>query len=485
MQHVLLLSLAAIVTGNASIQMPERESLSATLSEVTELLEKKPADGSNLLSFFVADVNEKMNKLAENVRYVESLTEMISEKESKISSILQMANSRSIENLADRLESTLDREVELRRLEGEERRKQDELLERKLSKIPESNDLDVKEDVIEVTLANLAERLDTDVILSESEAQMKEWILSIVQEEVNLYKKSIFDMASRVDTSNTSRNIENHATKKTECASVTKIVQSVQQALNDNAQDGIGILDQAQGASIVDWLTSETYSPFSIPSRTLGSVWWNKLIPQDWERMLPNGWENWEVGIPTYAYHSLSFLDGEIAPPEAVLQKNTLPGSCWPMAGSSGQITFKLANPVVVESVSIDHVSWNITPEGSHVSAPKRLKIIGYPSCDESESNCGAVGFDLSDPINIADVEYNFEGPTVQTFESEYAKAMASVPTPSFETEETEPGSCSMQTACSRPPRIGVAAVEVKVLENWGNPDFTCFYRIRVHGDTM
>jgi len=482
-QYLLLLSIAAIVTGNATIEMPPRESVSATLSEVTELLEQgKIADGSKLPLTFLSDINERMTELADSLRYLETLTQRMLEKESKINSILQIANTRSMDNLADRLEQTLHSEVKLRRLEIKEQRRQQELLERKQSESSVSLD-PVKDDAIEISSINLAERLDTNAVMGESETQMKEWILTIIQEEIGLYKKSIFDMVSRVDTSR-SNNIDRHATKETDCATATNIIQQVQQALNDNAQDGIGTLDQAQGASVVNWLTSETYSPFSMPSRTFGSVWWNKFIPQDWERILPNGWENWEVGIPPYAYHSLSFLSGDIAPPEAVLQKNTLPGSCWPMAGSSGQITLKLANPVVVESVSIDHVSSNIIPEGTHDSAPRRLKITGYPSCDELESECRAIGFDLSDPINIADVEYNIKGPSVQTFESEYAKAIASVPTPSFKTEDTEPGSCSMQTSCSTPSRIGVAAIEVKVLENWGNPDFTCLYRLRVHGDT-
>ena len=176
-------------------------------------------------------------------------------------------------------------------------------------------------------------------------------------------------------------------------------------------------------------------------------------------------------------------MSGDLAPPEAVLQKNTLPGSCWPMEGSIGQITLKLAYPVVVESVSIDHISSNIIREGKYNSAPKHLKIIGYPACDELESNCGAAGFDLIDPIDIADIDYDAEGPSVQTFESQYAKAMASIPTPAFDVDDTEPGSCALQTSCSMPPRISVVAIEVKVLENWGNPDFTCLYRLRVHGD--
>ena len=121
-------------------------------------------------------------------------------------------------------------------------------------------------------------------------------------------------------------------------------------------------------------------------------------------------------------------MSGSVPPPEAVLQKNTLPGSCWPMEGSSGQIVLKLAYPVVVESVSVDHASAAILPEGKHNSAPKTLKIVGYPTCDEGDANCGALGFDTTDPIEIADIEYDAQGPSIQTFESHYAEAMASLP---------------------------------------------------------
>jgi SUN domain-containing protein 1/2 len=185
-----------------------------------------------------------------------------------------------------------------------------------------------------------------------------------------------------------------------------------------------------------------------------------------------------------FLHYCQGFLSGKVAPPEAVLQKNTFPGSCWPMEGSSGQIVLKLAYPVVVESVSVDHISSDIVPEGKHNSAPKRLKVIGYPSCDESEPNCSAVGSDLNDPVRIADIEYNVEGPSVQTFESHYAKAIASIPTPAFDADNhLESGSCSSQVSCTAPPKVSIAAIEVKVLSNWGNPDFTCLYRLRVHGE--
>ena len=168
------------------------------------------------------------------------------------------------------------------------------------------------------------------------------------------------------------------------------------------------------------------------------------------------------------------------------------------MKGSTGEVALKLAYPIVVESVSVDHVSSKIVKDGKTDSAPKRMKVIGYPPCADS-SICPAVGFNISDPVDIAEIHYDVDGPSVQNFDSHYKKAIANMsPTASqtvafdidgidenvYEDEdEIETSSCSLHTSCSAPPRIIVAAVVFKIMENWGNLDFTCLYRFRLHGD--
>ena len=53
-----------------------------------------------------------------------------------------------------------------------------------------------------------------------------------------------------------------------------------------------------------------------------------------------------------------------------------------------------------------------------------------------------------------------------------------------FGGEGEDQGGCAAEgaTACSSPPVVAFAGVTVKVLENWGNPDYTCIYRFRLHG---
>lgn len=467
------------MAADASIGHISEESISATLNEVTKLLDEAANDDSIFSAESMDDMNQMVLGLTHSAQRLESTINKIAQKKKEITALLHMANTRQMESLVERLQETLERETELRELENEKEQKLRELESKKRARRSLlANDDDDSSPVIEITSDTLGERLNTNVIMKRSELEMRKWVLTLIEEELDLYQKEIFSKAPQIDTSE--KSITNNDSV---CPSLTSIVQKVQQALNDNANDGIGKVDHAQGASVVHWFTSETYSPPLARSQTLGSVWWSQFIPQDWERLFPPGWEKCQITLPSYVYHSLGFLRGDVAPPEAILQKNTLPGSCWPMSGSSGQVVLKLAYPIVVDSVSIDHVSGDIIPEGKRNTAPKHVKIVGYPPCDETDEKCKTVGFDMDDPTEIADIKYNLEGRSVQTFESHYAKAMANVPEPSFDEEEAEPGSCSVKTSCSAPPRISVAAVVINVLENGGNSDFTCLYRVRLHGD--
>jgi len=499
------------------------ESVAATLEEVTKLLEEVVStdadtdaenNGSLLSRASMQTVSDIVVELVESIGRLESLVNEVETKEARINELLNVEHARQMEDLAVRLQETFEREMMLRererheekRLEEERNRNQQSKLE-ELRFFPSRNESSALASALassffEITSEDLEERLRSDVIIEQSEAQMKNWMLSVIEEELAQYKQEVFGKADQIDASGDSNNNNNsnnnnannnkNADGSPDCPSVTSIVQKVQQALNDNAEDGIGRVDHAQGASVVYWLTSDTHTPPALPSQTLGSVWWSQYIPQDWERLFPPGWEKCRVALPSYVSHSLGFVSGDVAPPEAIVEKNTLPGSCWPMKGSSGQVVLKLARPVVVEAVSIDHVARGIVPEGKRNSAPKHLKIIGYPPCDyddndddDDDKKCKALGFDMYDPLDIADIHYDLAGRSVQTFESHYAKAMASLPNHDLvvSDEGEQPGSCSVQTSCSAPPRISVAAVAVNVLENWGNQDFTCLYRVRLHGD--
>ena len=51
------------------------------------------------------------------------------------------------------------------------------------------------------------------------------------------------------------------------------------------------------------------------------------------------------------------------------------------MAGSKGQVTLKLEQPVVIDALTVDHVPTAIIPDGKEKSAPKRIVVVAYPPC--------------------------------------------------------------------------------------------------------
>lgn len=171
----------------------------------------------------------------------------------------------------------------------------------------------------------------------------------------------------------------------------------------------------------------------------------------------------------------------KVAAPSAILEDKTTPGACWPMDGKRGQVTIRLAYPMNVETVSVDHVDLNLIPRNMYKSAPKTMKVIGYPTCKDKSDECYAMGFDLFDPIEIAQFEYDIKGSPVQTFDTIYSQSTTTKA--SIEANDNEEGSCSLEAAsCSSPPKVDIGGITLKVLDNWGNDAFTCIYRFRVHG---
>ena len=82
----------------------------------------------------------------------------------------------------------------------------------------------------------------------------------------------------------------------------------------------------------------------------------------------------------------------------------------------------------------------------------------------------------------IVVIDYDIEGSAIQTFDTIYAQKA-----PVEESlEEEDGGSCSVEAAaCSTPPKVDIGGLGLKVLDNWGNGDFTCIYRFRVHGQPL
>ncbi|XP_074486954.1 uncharacterized protein LOC141765034 isoform X1 [Sebastes fasciatus] len=127
--------------------------------------------------------------------------------------------------------------------------------------------------------------------------------------------------------------------------------------------------------------------------------------------------------------------------PRAVIQGYPvlLPGKCWAFHGVQGTLVISLSHPITLTHVTLDHLPRYNSPTGRIDSAPKDFEVYGLK--DEIEEG-----------TMLGTFTYDENGESTQTFK---------LPNPSDEVYR---------------------CVELRVLTNWGQVEYTCLYRFRVHG---
>ncbi|KYO35174.1 SUN domain-containing protein 3 isoform C [Alligator mississippiensis] len=136
------------------------------------------------------------------------------------------------------------------------------------------------------------------------------------------------------------------------------------------------------------------------------------------------------------SWFSLSFLSSA-NPPDTILQPDVSPGSCWAFPGSQGQVVIKLPEKIQPTAVTIQHISKAISPSGEVTSAPKDFAVYGLDEKTE---------------ILLGKFMYDLEKEVIQTFQLQ------------------------MELPAS------FIYIKFSMLSNWGHSDYTCIYRVRVHG---
>ncbi|XP_074127849.1 SUN domain-containing protein 2 [Sminthopsis crassicaudata] len=128
--------------------------------------------------------------------------------------------------------------------------------------------------------------------------------------------------------------------------------------------------------------------------------------------------------------------------PRAILQPNVYPGNCWAFQGSQGFAVIRLSARIRPSAVTLEHVSKNLSPLSEIPSAPREFIVLGLPR--ESLADDGVV---------LGEFIYDKDGEPIQTF-----------PLQGNDTYTYQ-------------------VVELRILSNWGHPEYTCIYRFRVHGE--
>eukprot|EP00092_Neocalanus_flemingeri_P039670 GFUD01043202.1.p1 GENE.GFUD01043202.1~~GFUD01043202.1.p1 ORF type:complete len:675 (+),score=266.97 GFUD01043202.1:78-2102(+) len=130
------------------------------------------------------------------------------------------------------------------------------------------------------------------------------------------------------------------------------------------------------------------------------------------------------LGIPIWQ-HSTS--------PRQIIQPHAGSGQCWAFSGQSGQVVLQLGEVVRVTGVTIEH----IRPSPDLSSAPRNILVWAH-----------------QDNKSLLNLTYSIS-----------------------------PSSSSVQTfPITSPTFLPISQLRLQVTSNWGHPEYTCLYRVRVHG---
>ncbi|PPR01566.1 hypothetical protein CVT24_005861 [Panaeolus cyanescens] len=156
--------------------------------------------------------------------------------------------------------------------------------------------------------------------------------------------------------------------------------------------------------------------------------------------------------------------------PVVVLEDNVFLGDCWEFSGSQGTIGIKLAEPIVITSLSVHYIPSNRLSRTSRSRTPKSLVLWGLVQVGENVPGSFRFAQDFSNAVGSpppSSVPKN--GKFVPILHVQYTPSLE-FPTQSF--------------ALPTPFLAHQATYEVVIVEvtdNWGG-DVTCLYHIGIHG---
>ncbi|XP_076779561.1 SUN domain-containing protein 1 isoform X7 [Arvicanthis niloticus] len=129
--------------------------------------------------------------------------------------------------------------------------------------------------------------------------------------------------------------------------------------------------------------------------------------------------------------------------PRVVIQPDIYPGNCWAFKGSQGYLVVRLSMKIYPTTFTMEHIPKTLSPTGNISSAPRDFAVYGL----ETEYQ------EVGQPLGR--FTYDQEGDSLQMFHT-----------------------------LERPDQA-FQIVELRVLSNWGHPEYTCLYRFRVHGEPI
>ncbi|KAL0279302.1 UNVERIFIED_CONTAM: hypothetical protein PYX00_000895 [Menopon gallinae] len=132
------------------------------------------------------------------------------------------------------------------------------------------------------------------------------------------------------------------------------------------------------------------------------------------------------------------------AGPSSILQTWKEPGECWSFKGSRGRVQIELSDRIHITGVTLEHIPRPLASPANIHSAPRTFSIIGIDDLDD---------YSFTSRIDLGTYEYQLIDQNVQTFL--FTKDDSMLP---------------------------FKIIEINIESNHGNEDYTCVYKLRVHG---
>ncbi|XP_068785519.1 uncharacterized protein [Struthio camelus] len=141
-------------------------------------------------------------------------------------------------------------------------------------------------------------------------------------------------------------------------------------------------------------------------------------------------------------------------PPDTILQPHTSPGQCWAFQGAEGQVVIRLPEHIWPRAVTVEHISKAVSSSGEVSSAPKAFAVSALlePDLPPLSVALEGVGEEAAAETLLGLFLFDVDKEAVQTFR--------------------------LEKQLPRPFQY----IKFQVQSNWGNPEYTCIYRVQVHG---
>lgn len=250
---------------------------------------------------------------------------------------------------------------------------------------------------------------------------------------------------------------------------------TVHTSSGQNVNEIIGsLVDNAVTRFYKDGIAKPDFALYSAGGRVIPQLTSNTF------EVKPRSWSKYIVGAVT----GRGYIMGR--PPVTALHPDINVGNCWPFAGTSGQIGVLLARNVNVTEVTIEHVPTDISYDIR--SAPRQMELWGLVDGADNIAKVREYQHRVVEKRMEVVKRAEAEGLPLPLDEDAYPPSLPRSPhylrLAQFTYDIHAPNHIQTFPVPQEVRDIGsdFGIVVLIIKNNWGEEDYTCLYRMRVHG---